>query len=225
MRVIVAEDDAKVRSHVVQALEEVGHAVDSTGDGIEALWLLKEYDYDAAVLDISLPGKDGVSITRSIRSSGKKTSVLLATARSDIQDRVAGLDAGADDYLVKPYSTEELLARLRALQRRLNPAQSDIIRIADLELDIRSRTVRRAEQEIALTNREFALLEALALASPRPVPKTVLIERVWDQFFDSGTNVLNVTLNHLRRKVEPIGSPPILHTIRGVGYALRPPES
>lgn len=210
---------------MARALKEAGHAVDQTGDGIEALWLLEEHDYDAAVLDISMPGKDGVSITRTIRAKGKSTPVLLATARSEVPDRVAGLDAGADDYLVKPYSTEELLARLRALQRRALPSLADVLRIADLEIDPRSRSVRRAGREISLTNREFALLEALALASPRPASKTALIERVWDQFFDSGTNVLNVTVNHLRRKIEPPDSPPLIQTLRGVGFALRPPET
>ena len=224
MKILVAEDDPKVRAHVVRALKDAGHTVDQTEDGMEAAWLLGEYDYDAAVLDISLPGKDGVTITRAFRAKGKKTSVLLATARGEISDRVAGLDAGADDYLVKPYSTEELLARLRAVQRRTTPLLSDVVRIADLEIDLRSRLVRRDGHEIALTNREFALLEALAMASPRPVSKTALIERVWDQYFDSGTNVLNVTINHLRRKIEPAGSPVLLHTLRGIGFALRPPE-
>ena len=210
---------------MARALSEAGHAVDQTGDGVEALWLLEEHDYDAAVLDISMPGKDGVSITRTIRAKGKSTPVLLATARSEIPDRVAGLDAGADDYLVKPYSTEELLARLRAMQRRAVPSLADVLRVADLEIDPRSRSVRRAGREISLTNREFALLEALALASPRPVSKTALIERVWDQFFDSGTNVLNVTINHLRRKIEPPDSPPLIQTMRGVGFALRLPET
>lgn len=225
MRILVAEDDAKVRAHVVRALKEAGHVVDQTGDGLEALWLLEEYNYGAAVLDISMPGKDGVSITRAIRAKGKATPVLLATARSEVPDRVAGLDAGADDYLVKPYSTEELLARLRALQRRAVPSLADVLRIADLEIDLRSRIVRRTGREIELTNREYALLEALALASPRPVSKTALIERVWDHFFDSGTNVLNVTVNHLRRKIEQPDSPPLIQTLRGVGFALRPPET
>lgn len=225
MKILVAEDDPKVRAHVVRALKEAGHAVDQVGDGLEALWLLEEHDYDAAVLDISMPGKDGVSITRVVRAKGRAMPVLLATARSEVRDRVAGLDAGADDYIVKPYSTEELLARLRALQRRAVPLLADVLRVADLEIDLRSRIVRRAGQEILLTNREFALLEALALASPRPVSKTTLIERVWDQFFDSGTNVLNVTVNHLRRKIEPPDSPPLIQTLRGIGFALRPPES
>lgn len=221
MRILVAEDDAKVRAHVVRALKEAGYAVDATDDGAEAQWLLRENPYDAAVIDISMPGKDGVTVTRSVRAAGITCPILFATARGEIRDRVAGLDAGADDYLVKPFSTEELLARLRALHRRARPGLSDVLRVGDLEIDLRSRTARRSGEEIPLTNREFALLAALAEASPRPVSKSTLIERVWDQFFDSGTNVLNVYINHLRRKIDPAGAKPLIQTLRGVGFALR----
>ena len=221
MRILVAEDDGKVRSHVVGALRAAGHAVDDTGDGEEAQWLLMEQPYDAAVLDIMMPGRDGVSVTRAVRSAGRTTPILLATARSDIRDRVGGLDAGADDYIVKPYSTEELLARLRALQRRSRPDLDPILRVADLEIDLRARVARRAGQEIPLTNREFSLLEVLAEASPRPVSKATLVERVWDQHFDSGTNVLNVYISYLRKKVDLPGCAPLLQTLRGIGFALR----
>ncbi len=221
MRVLVAEDDHKLRVHLAKALRAAGWTVDETGDGEEALWLLREHEYDAAVLDISLPGRDGVSVTRAARQGGCQTPVLLATARGELRDKVGGLDAGADDYLVKPFSTEEMLARLRALVRRQRPDMSMVVRVADLELDLRSRTVRRGQQTIELTNREFALLEILAESSPRPVPKTTLVERVWDQHFDSGTNVLNVYINYLRKKIELPGLAPLLHTVRGVGYALK----
>ncbi len=221
MRVLIAEDDAKLRSHLRRALREVGYAVDDTADGDEALWLLREHAYDAAVLDISMPGRDGVSVTRAIRAAGSSTPVLLATARGELRDKVGGLDAGADDYLVKPFSVEELLARLRALLRRRRPDMSDKVRVADLDIDLRSRTASRAGKDIILTNREFALLAALAEASPRPVSKTALIERVWDQHFDSGTNVLNVYINYLRKKIDLPGSKPLVHTLRGVGFALR----
>jgi DNA-binding response OmpR family regulator len=221
MRILFAEDDKKLRLHVAAALRAAGHAVDETGDGEEALWLLKEHPFDAAVLDIGLPGRDGISITRMARSMGCMVPVLLATARGEVRDRVSGLDAGADDYIVKPFSTEEVLARLRALARRSRPGLEDILRIADLEIDLRSRTARRAGQDIVLTNREFSLLATLAEASPRPVSKTTLIERVWDRHFDSGTNVLNVYINYLRKKVDTHGTTPLLHTLRGVGFALR----
>ena len=218
---LVAEDDSKLRSHLRRALTEVGYAVDDTADGEEALWLLREHTYDAAILDITMPGRDGVSVTRQLRAAGQTVPVLLVTARGEVRDRVGGLDAGADDYLVKPFSVEELLARLRAVLRRRRPELSDTVRVADLELDLRVRTVTRAGREIVLTNREFSLLAALAEASPRPVPKTMLVERVWDQHFDSGTNVLNVYINYLRKKIDLPGMRPLLHTLRGVGFALR----
>ncbi len=221
MRILVAEDDPKLRSHLKHALVQVGYAVDETGDGQEALWLGRENAYDVAVLDISMPGMDGVTVTRSLRKAGRTFPIVLATARGELQDKVGGLDAGADDYLVKPFSTEELLARLRAVLRRRRPELISVVRVGDLELDIRTRLARRAGCEIILTNREFALLEALAEASPRTVTKTTLVERVWDQHFDSGTNVLNVYVNYLRKKVDLPGMRPLIHTVRGVGFSLR----
>lgn len=224
MRILVAEDDPKVRSHVATALRAAGHAVDETGDGEEALWLLKEHSYEAAVLDITMPGRDGVTVTRAARAAGCSSAILLATARGEVRDKVSGLDAGADDYIVKPFSTEELLARLRALQRRTRSEMENVLRVADLEIDLRARVARRSGKEIILTNREFALLQALAEASPRPLSKTTLVERIWDQHFDSGTNVLNVYVNYLRKKVDLPGCAPLIHTLRGVGFALREQE-
>ncbi len=221
MRILVAEDDPKLRSHLVSALRSAGHTTDETGDGEEALWLLGEHDYDAAVLDIMMPGRDGVTVTRAARSRGLRTIILLATARGELRDKIAGLDAGADDYLVKPFSTEEMLARLRACERRRRPELGNTLRVADLELDLKARTARRGGAEIILTNREFALLETLAEASPRPVSKTTLIERVWDRYFDSGTNVVNVYVNYLRKKIDTEGLQPLIHTVRGVGFVLR----
>ncbi len=224
MRILVAEDDRKLRRHVVEALRAAGHTTDEAADGEEALWLLREHPYDSAVIDITMPGRDGVSVTRAARAAGCMVPILLATARGEVRDKVAGLDAGADDYVVKPYSTEELLARLRALQRRARPEMDSLLTVGSLEIDLRARVARRGGEEITLTNREFALLEVLAEASPRPVSKATLVERVWDQYFDSGTNVLNVYVNYLRRKLDRPGSPSMIQTLRGIGFALREVE-
>jgi DNA-binding response OmpR family regulator len=221
MRILVAEDDARLRRHLVAALREAGHEVDETGDGITALDLLGNHLHDAAVLDISMPGMDGVSVIREARDHGCRAVMLLSTARGEVRDKVSGLDAGADDYLVKPYSTEELLARLRAAERRVTPESSNLLRVADLEIDLLARTARRGDTQIVLTNREFALLETLANASPRPVSKASLVERVWDQYFDPGSNVVNVYVNYLRKKIDLPGFKPLIHTRRGVGFALR----
>lgn len=221
MRILVAEDDARLRQHLVAALRDAGHEVDDTGDGLEALGLLENLTYDAAVLDITMPGMDGVSVIREARVAGCRTTFLLSTARGEIGDKVAGLDSGADDYLVKPYSTEELLARLRAAERRAKPEASHLLRVADLEIDLMTRTARRGGAQITLTNREFALLETLATASPRPVSKATLVERVWDQYFDPGSNVVNVYVNYLRKKIDLPGFKPLIHTQRGAGFALR----
>jgi DNA-binding response OmpR family regulator len=167
-----------------------------------------------------MPGMDGVSVIREARAGGCRTTFLLSTARGELGDKVAGLDAGADDYLVKPYSTEELLARLRAAERRNKPETPNLLRVADLEIDLITRTARRGDTQIVLTNREFALLETLATASPRPVSKASLVERVWDQYFDPGSNVVNVYVNYLRKKIDLPGLKPLIHTERGAGFAL-----
>lgn len=224
VRILVAEDDSRLRRHLVAALTAAGHQVDATGDGLAALDLLKQRVHDAAVLDITMPGMDGVRVIREARAAGCTASLLLSTARGEVTDKVAGLDAGADDYLVKPYSTEELLARLRASERRASPGTSHLIRVADLEIDPHTRAARRGGIAIVLTNREFALLEVLAAASPRPVSKATLVDQVWDHYFDPGSNVVNVYVNYLRKKVDIAGFKPLIHTLRGVGFALREEE-
>jgi DNA-binding response OmpR family regulator len=205
----------------VAALAVGGHEVADTGHGTEALRYLLDEPFDAAVIDITMPGRDGVSVIRKARGQGCKAILLLSTARGEVADKVAGLDAGADDYLVKPYSTEELLARLRAAARRTNSGAPTTLRVADLEIDLITRTARRGDVSITLTNREFALLETLAEASPRPVSKAALVDRVWDQYFDPGSNVVNVYVNYLRKKIDLPGLKPLIHTQRGVGFALR----
>jgi DNA-binding response OmpR family regulator len=221
MRILVAEDDSRLRRQLVAALRQVDHQVDETGDGMEALALLGRASYDAAVLDITMPGMDGVSVIRAARAKGCRATLLLSTARSEVGDKVGGLDAGADDYLVKPYSTEELLARLRAAERRSKPESPHVLRVADLEIDLLARTARRGGAQIVLTNREFSLLETLAHASPRPVSKASLVDRVWDHYFDPTSNVVNVYVNYLRKKIDLPGCKPLIHTIRGQGFALR----
>ncbi len=221
MRILVAEDEQKVAAHIRRGLQEAGYAVDVAADGAEALWLGGNHTYDAMVCDVMMPGQDGMTVVRQLRRKGVRTPVIFLTARHELEDRVAGLDAGADDYLAKPFSMSELLARMRALLRRQRPDAVDQLRVADLELDLLARTARRAGAEIPLTNREFALLEILMTSSPKPVSKTAIIEHVWDQHFDSGTNVVNVYVNYLRTKIDRAGLPPLIQTVRGVGYALR----
>jgi DNA-binding response OmpR family regulator len=207
--------------HVQQGLAAEGYAVDVTADGEEALWLAETHPYDLIVLDVMLPSRDGFTVARQLRRKQNAAPIIFLTARGEVEDRVRGLDAGADDYLIKPFSMVELLARIRALLRRQRPQLANVVRIADLELDLLAHHAVRAGEQIALTNREFALLEYLMNASPHPVSKTAIIEHVWDQHFDSETNVVNVYIKHLRRKIERPGLKPLLHTLRGVGFALR----
>ena len=214
MRILVAEDEPKVASHIQHGLKEAGYAVDVAVDGNEALWLASNHPYDAMVCDIMMPGLDGVSVVRQLRRRRLQFPVIILTARHGLEDRVAGLDAGADDYLAKPFSMIELLARLRAVLRRQRPETSDVLRVADLELDLLGRTARRDGAEVNL-------LELLMTATPKPVSKTAIIEHVWDQHFDSGTNVVNVYINYLRTKIDRPGLTPLIHTVRGVGFALR----
>ncbi len=221
MRILVAEDEPKVATHLRRGLTEAGYVADLAQDGPEALWLATQHAYDALVLDVMMPGLDGVSVVRRLRRAGVLTPAILLTARSGLDDRISGLDAGADDYLGKPFSMSELLARLRAVLRRQRPALAEHLRVADLELDLLSRTAVRAGEAVALTNREFSLLEFLMGASPHPVSKTAIVEHVWDQHFDSGTNVVNVYIKYLRAKIDRPGLVPLIHTVRGVGFALR----
>jgi len=220
MRILVADDDLKAASLVVQGLQAEGYAVDLARDGDEAVWLAELHPYDVMVFDVMMPGKDGFTAVRHLRRKGINTSVIFLTARGEVEDRICGLDAGGDDYLVKPFSLAELQARLRALLRRQRPQLSNVMRVADLELDLISRKARRAGKEIDLTNREFSLLEFLCLNSPKPVSRMAIVEHVWDQHFDSQTNVVNVYINYLRKKIDLPGMKPLLHTTRGVGFAL-----
>jgi two-component system copper resistance phosphate regulon response regulator CusR len=221
MRILVADDDAKAAGLLVQGLKADGYAVDLAADGDEAIWLAETNPYDALVLDVMMPAKDGFTVVRHLRKKNILTPVIFVTARGEVEDRVRGLDVGGDDYLTKPFSLTELLARLRAMLRRQRPQAQNVLRVADLEMDLLARKVRRAGQEVLLTNREFALLEFLLVNSPKPVSKMAIVEHVWDQHFDSQTNVVNVYVNYLRNKIDQPGLKPLLHTVRGVGFALK----
>jgi DNA-binding response OmpR family regulator len=221
MRILLAEDERKVAEHVRAGLVSEGYAVDVAHDGDEAIWLAESNTYDAMLLDITMPHKDGITVVRLLRRKGILSPVIFLTARDDIEDKVRGLDAGADDYLTKPFSIVELLARLRAVLRRQRPQATNLVRVADLELDLVSHEARRAGEQIELTRREFSLLELLISASPKTVSKTAIVEHVWDQHFDSETNVVNVYIKMLRRKIDKPGLTPLIHTIRGVGFTLR----
>ena len=224
MKVLVVDDERAVRDSLRRALELEGYNVDLAVDGADALHRLDENGQpDAVVLDVLMPGLDGLEVCRILRAKGNSVPVLMLTARSEVEDRVAGLDAGADDYLPKPFALEELLARLRALLRRAAPGTDEILRFDDLELNASTREVRRAGDPIELTRTEFNLLE-LFLRNPRQVlTRSVIFERVWGYDFGFASNSLDVYIGYLRRKTEDGGLPRLIHTVRGVGYALREP--
>ena len=221
MRVLVVEDEVKMAALLRRALEEEGYAVDLAGRADEALWLGTENAYDAVVLDVMLPDGDGFSVCRGLREAGRWSPVLMLTARDAVADRVAGLDAGADDYLTKPFSLAELMARLRALIRRGAVERPAILRVGDLSLDPTTRTVRRGERAIELTAKEFALLEYLMRHPGEVLGRTRLIEHVWDFAYDGDSNVVDVYVRYLRNKIDrPFGRETI-ETVRGAGYRLR----
>jgi DNA-binding response OmpR family regulator len=219
MRVLVIEDDRKVASFIQIGLEQEGYAVDLLNDGAEAGDQARAIDYDAVVLDLMLPGRSGFQVLRDIRARKASLPVLILTAKDSLDDRVAGLDAGADDYMTKPFALAELSARLRALLRRGAPRES-VLRVADLEMDTIRRKVRRAGASIDLKPKEYALLEILMRNTDRPLTKALIIEHVWDIHFDSVSNVVEVHINSLRNKIDKGFDVPLIHTIRGVGYVL-----
>ena len=220
MRVLLVEDYTPLRESVTQALEEAGFAVDASADGEEGLWYARSSDYDAIVLDIVLPKLDGLSVLQQLRKAGSRTPVLLLTAKDTVADRVTGLDLGADDYLVKPFALEELLARVRALLRRKYDAADPIIRVQDLEVNTVSRIVRRGGERIDLTAREYALLEFLARRMGEIVSRTEIWEHVYDFCSTVESNVVDVYVGYLRKKIECGGLPRLIHTRRGQGYVL-----
>ena len=225
MRVLLVEDDPELRDFLVRAIRESTWAVDAVADGRAALTAMSRADYDLAVLDLGLPDMDGFAVCRLLRERGDRTPVLILTARQDVNDRVQGLDVGADDYLSKPFDVAELMARLRALARRPAAVLGPVLRLRDLWLDPASRRVERDSTPVILTAREFALLEYL-LRNPKLVlSRAQILEHVWDDNFDPVANAVDVLVGRVRRKIDREGLIPLLHTVRGVGYVLaeRPP--
>jgi two-component system response regulator MprA len=221
VKVLVVDDEPAVRDALRRALTLEGYEVDLAEDGIEGVTAAATRGPDAIVLDLLMPGLDGLEVCRRIRESGDRTPILMLTARDEVRDRVAGLDAGADDYLAKPFALEELNARLRALVRRSVGGDANVFRFADLALDTRTREVLRGERPIDLTRTEFSLLE-LFLLNPRQVlSRAQIFDRVWGYDFGPSTNALEVYIGYLRRKLEAGGEPRLIQTVRGVGYALR----
>jgi two-component system copper resistance phosphate regulon response regulator CusR len=219
MRILVVEDDQKVANFIQSGLEQEGYAVDVLREGTVAGEQARTIDYDAVVLDLMLPGRSGFQVLRDIRARKPSLPVVILTAKDAVEDRITGLDSGADDYMVKPFALAELSARLRAVLRRGAPREN-VLRVADLELDTMNRTVRRAGRRVDLTAKEYALLEYLMRNSGRPLTKSLIIEHVWDIHFDSISNVVEVHINALRNKIDRGCPAPLIHTVRGVGYML-----
>lgn len=220
MRILVVEDECKLARAVSRGLERQGYAVDLAGRGDEALLCARVYDYDAIVLDVLLPGGDGFAVCQTLREEGFWAPILMVTARDRVDDRIRGLDMGADDYLVKPFAFGELLARLRALIRRAPPERPTVLRVDDLVIDPASRTVTRADHSVQLSAREFAVLEFLARHAGEVVSRSRVIEHVWDRNFEGASNIVDVYVGYLRRKLERPFGRPLIRTVRGAGYVL-----
>lgn len=222
MRILLIEDDQEAAAYLAKGLKEAGHNVDHAGNGTDGLFLATSERYDAMIVDRMLPGLDGLAIIQTLRSSGNATPVMVLSALGKVDDRVRGLKAGGDDYLVKPYAFAELLARIEALGRRGNASQPETrLKVEDLEMDLLSRTVHRAGRDIDLQPREFRLLEYLMRHAGQVVTRTMLLENVWEYHFDPQTNLIDVHISRLRQKVDKDFDQPLIHTVRGAGYSLR----
>ena len=225
MRILIVEDERRLAAFLRKGFEAESMAVDVALDGNEGADLAREADYDAIVLDLMLPGKDGIAVLKEIRAAGKSTPVLILSARGEVEDRIQGLNLGADDYLPKPFAFAEALARVRALMRRpaTDGERGAAFQVDDLSIDILTRKVTRAGRAIELTNKEFQLLEYLVRHKNRVLSRVLIIEHIWDMQFDGGTNIVDVVINRLRRKVDDGAKRPLIRTVRGVGYVLEEP--
>ncbi|KDD20757.1 heavy metal response regulator transcription factor [Bordetella bronchiseptica] len=220
MRILVIEDEPKLADYLHKGLSEQSHIVDVARDGINGRHLALEGDYELVILDVMLPDIDGFAVLAALRAAARNTPVLMLTARDRVEDRVRGLEGGADDYLVKPFAFSELLARVHALQRRGRSQESTLLRLADLELDLASRKAQRAGRRLDLTAKEFSLLALLLRRQGQVLSRTTLAEQVWDMNFDSDTNVIDVAIRRLRGKLDDPYEAKLLHTVRGMGYVL-----
>lgn len=225
MRILYAEDERDLNRAVTQILTREHYSVDSCADGEEALDCLPGAEYDAIILDVMMPRLDGLSVLRAIRARGIRTPVLLLTAKDGVSDRVAGLDAGADDYLIKPFASEELLARLRALLRRDSGRADNRITVSDLTVDLAARTAFRGGKEIALSSKEFAILEYLALNRGTVLSRDRIEQHVWNYDYMGGSNVVDVYIRYLRKKIDEGFETKLIHTVRGAGYVLKGPDA
>ena len=225
MKILIVEDEQKTGDYLKQGLSEAGFVADLVRDGVDGRHLALTDDYDLVVLDVMLPGLDGWQVLREIRQAGRPMPVLFLTARDLVEDRVKGLELGADDYLVKPFAFSELLARVRTLLRRGKTKEAEMLKAADLELDLLRRRVTRAGRRIDLTAKEFALLELLLRRQGEVLPRSLIASQVWDMNFDSDTNVIEVAVRRLRAKIDDGFEPKLIRTVRGMGYVLENPEA
>ncbi len=221
MRILIAEDERKIAEFIRRGLKEEGYAADTAASGTDALRLAEENPYDLLLLDVMLPGLDGVEVCRRLRAGGYAAPILMLTARDRVEDKVKGLDSGANDYLTKPFAFEELLARVRALLRPA-PSAAALLKAGDIEVDLLAHKASAAGAALDLSAKEFALLEYLARNKERIVTRTMISEHVWDINFDTGSNVIDVYINHLRKKLEKSGAKAAIRTVRGKGYLLEP---
>ena len=220
MRILLVEDETRVAGFIAKGLREQSYAVDVAADGERASYFAAINQYDLVILDVMLPVKNGYAVCRELRAGGFRAPILMLTARDSVDDRVQGLDCGADDYLIKPFDFKELLARLRALSRRSGPPRPEVLRVADLQINTASHAVTRAGRPVNLTAKEYALLEYLAANPGRVFSRTMIIEHVWDQSFEGLTNIVDVYVRHLRSKVDEPFAVKLIRTVRGVGYGL-----